>query len=105
MSSSAIREGEQSTTHDSDPIVRGPIPNEREIKHQKLELRKIRFSGEGSEVRQPSSLPFKPPGLQWNGAPSITTRQLLEQRKTKKTRKGQITGATSDSTTTNPENS
>lgn len=26
-------------------------------------VRQIRFAGEGSEMRQPSSLPFIPPGL------------------------------------------
>lgn len=84
-----IGDGEQSIAHNSDPVVRGPIPNEREINREKLNFRQIRFVGEGSEVRQPSSLPFKPPGLQWNGGSSITTRQTVvgaatEQKEYKK---------------------
>ena len=71
-----------------DPKIRFPIPNEREMRQQKRransahshQARKIAFNGDGAEVRQPKNLPFKPPGLQWQGSPSLTTRQLEEQR-------------------------
>ncbi|KAL6579117.1 hypothetical protein OROMI_009333 [Orobanche minor] len=83
-----IIEGERSTDstpHDSDPIIRGPIPNGRVIKRN---FRHINFSGEGSEVRRPGALPFKPPGLQWNGSPCVTSNQLLQQRDIRKSHKG-----------------
>lgn len=63
-SQAMVREGDQFIPHESDPIVRGPIPNEREINAKKFKERVVSFTREGSEGKQPSSLPFKPPGLQ-----------------------------------------
>ena len=42
--------------------------------------RTIKFTGDGAEVTYATDLPFEPPGLQWNGGRSITSRQLQEER-------------------------
>lgn len=97
-------EGEQSIPHDSDPMIRFPIPNERVINQSKRNLKNVSFSGEGLELRQPGALPFKPPGLKWNEAPSLTTSQLLDERDKRRSRRGKHgdqSVSTSASTTIN----
>ena len=83
-----IDEGHDSSvvTGATDPVIRFPIPNERDLRKAKRssatfagDIRSINFTGDGSHVRFATELPFKPPGLQWNGGPAITTRQLQQQ--------------------------
>ena len=67
----------------TDPQTRFPIPNERQIRRQNAPpsgnaSRKILFQGDPSKVHFSTDLPFKPPGLQWQGVPAVTTRQLQE---------------------------
>ena len=62
--------------------------------------RKITFQGDGAEVRLARDLPFNAPGLQWQGRPCVTTRQLQEQSelcigRLKKKAKANQDGATS----------
>ena len=80
-----IHEGVQND-HNSDPQTRYAIPNERLIRKSKaahsaptINARKINFNGDGAEVRLARDLPFTAPGLQWQGRPCVTTRQLQEQ--------------------------
>lgn len=81
--------GDQRLSANPDPMVRFAIPNERQFKNSKQDFkisrssrtRKITFVGDGANVRMPSSeLPFKAPGLQWQGSSCLTTRQLQEQK-------------------------
>ena len=73
---------------DIDPEIRFAIPNEKELRQARSkdkaccnkEVRKIAFLGDGAEPTFPTELPFKAPGMQWNGSPSITMRQLNQQR-------------------------
>ncbi|KAH6767403.1 hypothetical protein C2S52_018386 [Perilla frutescens var. hirtella] len=72
---------------DVDPQTRYPIPNERELKNKDKHhapcsasaTRKIKFVGDGLEVTPATNLPFKAPGLQWMGGPSITLSQLQRE--------------------------
>lgn len=77
----------ENTSHsmgiDVHPQTRYPIPNERELKNKDKRrapcsgtTRKIKFVGNGSKVTYATDLPFKAPGLQWKGSPSITLTQL-----------------------------
>ena len=71
--------------------IRFAIPSERELKRARRMsysssndgIRKIAFIGDGVEVSQPTNLPFKPPGLQWQGPVCITSRQLEQHRQEK----------------------
>ena len=73
---------------ETDPQIRFPIPSEKELRRSRRMCkstsaegsRTIRFTGDGAEVTQPTNLPFKPPGLKWQGSACITTRQLEQQR-------------------------
>ncbi|CAH9120687.1 unnamed protein product [Cuscuta epithymum] len=73
--------------HDPDVTVRFAIPNEKETREaaraeKQLDVptyRTIPFKGDGTQVQSPANLPFKPPGLQWNGNEAITSRQLLQK--------------------------
>ena len=72
--------------HVIDPNTRFAIPNERELKRAKRQAgpssftRAISFTVDGTKVTCASNLPFTAPGLQWNGGPSISSRQLEDQR-------------------------
>ena len=71
------------------------IPSESELRRAKRQARSlsskvsrhIAFKGDGSEVLTPKELPFKPPGLQWQDQPCLTTSQLQAQTEQ---RRGQI---------------
>ncbi|EEF41456.1 conserved hypothetical protein [Ricinus communis] len=54
----------QSIHANTEHVVRYSIPNEKELRHAIM----------------PKDLPFKALGLQWQGAPCLTTRQLQEER-------------------------
>ncbi|KAH6792680.1 hypothetical protein C2S52_003157 [Perilla frutescens var. hirtella] len=77
-------------------ILNYPIPNERELRQttqtsrglRSTGSRKITFIGDGSNSTAVGQLPFKPPGLKWNGKRSITTTQLENEREKKKAMKG-----------------
>ncbi|EEF33095.1 conserved hypothetical protein [Ricinus communis] len=68
--------------------VKYAIPDERELRKEKQASkisnitgsRKIVFIGDGTKVSFATDMPFKAPGLQWQGNPCMTTRQLEEQR-------------------------
>ncbi|CAH9086098.1 unnamed protein product [Cuscuta europaea] len=73
--------------HDPDVTVRFAIPNEKDIRgaaraEKQLDVptyRTIPFKGDGTEVHNPTNLPFQPPGLQWNGNAAISSKQLLQK--------------------------
>ncbi|CAH9144778.1 unnamed protein product [Cuscuta epithymum] len=71
---------------DPDAQTKMAIPCERTLrkkipfKRASEITRNIRFYGDGYDVREPSSLPFQPSGLNWGGNPAITSRQLETQR-------------------------
>lgn len=104
-SARVIVEVDQATSHQTDPMVRFAILNEREIRQAKRKEMINSFNGEGSEMRQDGELPFKAPGLKCKRAPCITTSQLLDERELKKQpeekKKGQKSVSSGASTTTN----
>ena len=69
---------QQSVAHNTDPNTRFAVPPERELRRSKSQSsmpsfsRTIKFTGDGAEVNHARDLSFQPPGLQWNGGPSIT---------------------------------
>ena len=72
--------------HEPDPQTRFAIPNERDLRKRIPSKslsgdsrRKIKFVWDGAEVRLATDLPFNAPGLQWQGRPAMTTRQLQAQ--------------------------
>ena len=84
-----IIEGQRNVTDchvNPDPEMRFPIPKEREIRKSRARpitqapLRQINFQGDGSQVTMATDFPFQPLGMQWRGAPTISSNQLQTQR-------------------------
>ena len=68
-----------SIEHDTYLVTRFSIPNERELRKGKTTAqtgftRTINFRGDGSQVTFATDFPFKAPGLQWNGGPTMTSK-------------------------------
>ncbi|CAH9144234.1 unnamed protein product, partial [Cuscuta epithymum] len=67
---------------DPNVVTRFPIPNEKAIRRKKaklstgVQLREIKMSGNGTEVRAPTKLPFQAPGMQFRGRPSVLEKHL-----------------------------
>ena len=92
---SVIKRANESVEQCTDPVTKFLIPSERDLRKDRNKSRAatsststasrhINFTGEGSEVNFVIDLPYQPPGLHWNRAPSITTRQLQKKEKMKK---------------------
>ena len=78
----------QPVDQQTDHITSFPIPSERDLHQTRIKTRSatsstasrnINFTGDGTEVPFATNLPFQPPGLHWNRARGITTRQLHRQ--------------------------
>ena len=88
---SVLKKATESVEHCTDPMTKFPIPSERDLRTDRKRSRAttsststasrhINFTGEGCDVNFATDLPYQPPGLHWNEALSITTRQLQKKK-------------------------
>ena len=88
---SVIKRANESVEQCTYIVTKFLIPSERDLRKDRNKSRAttlststasrhINFTGEGSEVNFVIDLPYQPPGLHWNRAPSITTRQLQKKK-------------------------